>query len=337
MTASSSKKSSKVAKSTPIAPKPKSAITALQPLAGPSETKPEHVRLLATKWMASGQLKQLTESEGLVFKKGKFSKKEENALDEAIERYRTNCAMTEEQMTELIGSKNKQEMHNQFWFEIASAVPGRPLISIYHHVQRTHNPLKLQGKWTSEEDTKLIQAVKNLGAAWTQISDCVGRAASDCRDRWRNHLAIRGTKRTGKWTKEEEDKLIRIVLEVTGEQGNIDDGIFWGEVSKRMGEQRGRQQCRIKWTDSLSSTIKTGGDSPRWTRQDAHILVQRLAALDIKDDSEIDWKKIPDETWNLWSVHILQRRYRTMKNAIKGYEQMPFKGTVPLSITYSDC
>jgi hypothetical protein len=53
---------------------------------------------------------------------------------------------------------------------------------------------------------------------------------------------------TGQWTKDEEDELTRIVTEMTVKQGkDIDDDVFWGRVSERMANRRGRQQCRIKW------------------------------------------------------------------------------------------
>ena len=57
---------------------------------------------------------------------------------------------------------------------------------------------------------------------------------------------------SGAWSKEEEEELTRIVTEMTVEQGkDIDNDIFWGVVSKRMGGKRGRQQCRIKWSVPL--------------------------------------------------------------------------------------
>ena len=72
--------------------------------------------------------------------------------------------------------------------------------------------------------------------------------ASDCRDRWRNHLAHRDKRVSGSWTKEEEDQLIKIVTEMTIAQGkDQDNDVFWGIVSEKMGNRRGRQQCRIKW------------------------------------------------------------------------------------------
>jgi Myb-like DNA-binding protein REB1 len=54
--------------------------------------------------------------------------------------------------------------------------------------------------------------------------------------------------RTGQWKKEEEEELTRIVTEMTVHQGkDFDNDVFWGQVSQRMGNKRGRQQCRIKW------------------------------------------------------------------------------------------
>ena len=86
------------------------------------------------------------------------------------------------------------------------------------------------------------------GAQWEKISAIVGRASGDCRDRYRNHLENEDKRQNGPWTKEEEEELTKIVLEMTLEQGkDIDNDVFWGIVSHRMGNRRGRQQVRIKW------------------------------------------------------------------------------------------
>jgi hypothetical protein len=48
--------------------------------------------------------------------------------------------------------------------------------------------------------------------------------------------------------------------------------------------------------------------------------------MNVTDDSEIDWKLLSDEGWNLWSPHILQKRWMNMKKSIVGHEDMPFHG-----------
>lgn len=101
----------------------------------------------------------------------------------------------------------------------------------------------------------------------------------------------------GHWTKEEEDRLTDIVMDMTVKQGkDTDNDVFWGRVSELMGNTRGRQQCRIKWSvhitwssrvslpyptvlfriDSLSKDFKTDGTKTRWSQQDAYILVHKF-------------------------------------------------------------
>ncbi|KAG6903479.1 hypothetical protein C0995_005502 [Termitomyces sp. Mi166 len=238
----------------------------------------------------------------LIYKKGKFSAFEEEQLEDAIEKFRIPFM-----------TLNK----------LASAVPLRPIIAVYHHVRRTHHPLKKQGVWNADEDADLEKAVIEHGQQWEKISPIVGRMPSDCRDRYRNHIVNKNIRVFGHWSKEEEDQLTRIVTDMTVNQGrDIDSDVFWGRVSELMGGKRGRQQCRIKWTDALCKTVKTGGQKTRWSPQDAYILIHKLVALNVRDDTEIDWKLLPDPVWNLWSPHTLQRRWLTMKRGIKGWEDM---------------
>jgi hypothetical protein len=58
----------------------------------------------------------------------------------------------------------------------------------------------------------------------------------------------------------------------------------------------------------------------------------RVDSLNVRDDTEIDWKTISDPQWNLWSAHTLQRRWLTMKRSIKGHEDMTHQGTLLIFI-----
>ncbi|PPQ65964.1 hypothetical protein CVT26_010726 [Gymnopilus dilepis] len=290
-------------------------------------TNPDHAHLLATKWLNASKLAELVRDEGLVYKKGKFSAIEEQQLRSAIENYQHSKDLTGEQIKEIIFAKNDRNKDNAFWSEITAAVPLRPIIAVYHHVRRTYHPLNKQGAWQDYEDDALKQAVTDLGQQWEKVSARVGRRAADCRDRYRNHIVNREIRVMGPWSKEEEDKLIRIVTDMTVKQGkDPDNDVFWGKVSELMGGTRGRQQCRIKWTDALSKTVKNEGQKPRWSQQDAYILVHKIDSLNVRDDTEIDWKLISDPDWNLWSAHTLQRRWLTLKKSVKGYEDMTHQG-----------
>ena len=101
----------------------------------------------------------------------------------------------------------------------------------------------------------------------------------------------------------------------------------------------------VRRTDSLAPQIKNTGERPRWSPMDAYILVHKYVAtamsgmffrashviyrvdsMNVRDDTEIDWKLLPDENWNIWSAHSLQRRWLTMKRSIKGFEEMSHAG-----------
>ncbi|EJD36576.1 hypothetical protein AURDEDRAFT_117052 [Auricularia subglabra TFB-10046 SS5] len=292
-----------------------------------TENTPEHVAILTTKWMSSKKLEQLIRDEGLLVKKGKFSLPEEQAVKTAVEKYRTEHNLTEDELQDLIFAKFKRDgSQSEFWTSIALQVPQRPLVAIYHWVKRVYNPLSKQGRWSADEDNAVIDAVGALGQAWEKVSERVGRTASDCRDRWRNHLHNRDSRNMGVWTPAEEADLTRIVREMTLDQGKTaDSDIFWTEVARRMDNRRSRQQCRVKWTDSLNKRVKNDGEMPRWTHDDGVTLIYRVEALGVQHDSEINWLSLNDEDWNLWSAHQLQRRWQTMKRAVHGHEQMPLR------------
>lgn len=163
-------------------------------------------------------------------------------------------------------------------------------------------------------------------------------------------------------------KLTRIVTSMTVDKGrDADNDVFWTAVAQKMGGTRTRAQCRIKWsvlgpciristnplqhrTDSLNSSRKNNGEKPRWGNRDSYILVHkyvktyfynthiliekpRLDTLQVQHDSEIDWKTIPDDDWNLWSAHVLQVRWQAMKKSIKGHEYMSYRGNLAFSIS----
>ncbi|KZV87371.1 hypothetical protein EXIGLDRAFT_620771 [Exidia glandulosa HHB12029] len=289
-----------------------------------SVNTPEHTHVLSTKWLSSKQLNDLVETEGLLLKKGKFSKIEENAIREAIEKYRVEHNLTQDELTDLIFRKHKGgEASDGFWQEATLAVPQRGVTGVYHYVKRQYHPLGKQGKWSDDEDEALLHAVGDLGQAWEKVSEQVGRPASDCRDRYRNHLVHRDSRVVGKWSAEEEAELTRIVREQTLDKGkSADSDVFWSVVSEKMGNKRSRQQCRMKWTDSLNRVVKSDGCNPRWSQRDGLLLVQRVAALNVNHDSEIQWTKLNDDSWNIWSAHQLQRRWERLKRPVKGHEQM---------------
>lgn len=70
------------------------------------------------------------------------------------------------------------------------------------------------------------------------------------------------------------------------------------------------------------SCISASLPGPNATLHTESYSLHRVDSLNVRDDTEIDWKTLPDVGWNFWSAHSLQRRWLTLKRSIKGFEEM---------------
>ena len=67
-----------------------------------------------------------------------------------------------------------------------------------------------QGKWSAEDTAKLLQLHAERGNKWKQIGAALGRHPENCRYKHRD-LLLGETERKGKWSPEEEAKLLDLV------------------------------------------------------------------------------------------------------------------------------
>ncbi|PIA15660.1 hypothetical protein COEREDRAFT_9130 [Coemansia reversa NRRL 1564] len=141
------------------------------------------------RWFTQEHVRRL-QSEGMVFKKGKFTDEENAAIDEAVAGLAEAHGVSGEEMYgHLFQRKGHGEagkrMRKAFWPALAEALPSRQMQAIYHHVRRKIHPHNYQGAWTANEDKRLRALVAAHGPAWEAISQQLGRMGSNCRDRWR--------------------------------------------------------------------------------------------------------------------------------------------------------
>jgi hypothetical protein len=109
--------------------------------------------------------------------------------------------------------------HGKDWVTIAAMVPNRTNEQCRLQVRWVNKvyPTKWQkGKWTPEEDSKLIEAMKKHGNHWVAVAGLVSsRTDKQCRDRWVVTLGPANVKNSGKprmsWKPEEDAKLTEAV------------------------------------------------------------------------------------------------------------------------------
>ncbi|KAH3900612.1 Nsi1p SCDLUD_003604 [Saccharomycodes ludwigii] len=151
-----------------------------------------------------------------------FDSQEENAIDEYILEYCGQKGFSREDFCDRIWSNGGRK--DDFWVRLCQVLPHRTRSSIYKHVRRRYHIFEQRGKWTPEEDTKLKNLCLIKEGQWSYIGQQLGRMPEDCRDRWRNYLKCGEHKNANKWTKTEEEKLVKVVTDMLKIFNNVTEG-----------------------------------------------------------------------------------------------------------------
>jgi myb proto-oncogene protein len=136
--------------------------------------------------------------------------------------------------------------HGKNWLAVSALVPGRNNVQCHNrwinYVWPTIEGKNVSsGKWTSEEDAKIIEAVKKCGTNWIEVATGVpGRTKVQCSNRWANLGPVtinRDNAATGKWKKSEDVKMIEAVKKC---------GKDWVAVAALVPGRTNAQCCR-RW------------------------------------------------------------------------------------------
>jgi hypothetical protein len=171
------------------------------------------------------------------------------------------------------------------WGGIAALVPGRTkrqCVSRWHAtlVSNMDPTTAHAGKWTADEDNKLLDAVRAHGAYnWGAIAALVpGRTRGQCCDRWHATLDPSidpATARAGQWTADEDKKLKDAVPTHGGKN--------WESIAALV-PGRTKKQCYNRWHDNLDpsigwATARTG----KWTADEDKKLKDAVPTQDDKN------------------------------------------------------
>eukprot|EP00898_Chlorokybus_atmophyticus_P006945 jgi/Chlat1/7251/Chrsp58S06903 len=228
-------------------------------------------------------------------KHGRFSKEEDKKLAAALQQYVMDRELGAEGYEAVLKTRSNTKYRGA-WLEIAKALPRRTAKACWAHARRAYDPGNYQGKWTQEQDGQLLALFEQHGNAWLKIGQELGRAAPNCRDRWRDIRV--GGKKLSKWTHEEDVLLTQLVKQsiraqrtVQGEELADDADINWKELSAA---------TNINW-DAIAARLgsRTHGQCLR------HCLMQSGA----DDEGEVPW----DTLLPNMSGGECRNRWRTLK------------------------
>lgn len=241
-------------------------------------------------WTLNPRDKQILRKKGIKWREGPWGEDEVEILDENIKNYCLDRGY--EDPSKVIFSMSKEDRKD--FYPIISRGICRPVFAVYRRVLRDYDPNNHKGVYSQAELDMLNRLLQEHGTDYKLIAETLGRSIESVRDRCR-HLSdgrIRigkspsGQKEgnlynRGKWTTDEEKKLIIAVHEVerttkrggsgrggtmspksnpaegkgTGKEALLDD-IPWSEVAALV-QTRTASQCRRKWAETLKRSAES--------------------------------------------------------------------------------
>nr|XP_039262689.1 cyclin-D-binding Myb-like transcription factor 1 [Styela clava] len=245
---------------------------------------PENSDPVRNTWVTTKADKVQLRNSGHSWKTGKWTQDEVDLLESNIEKYCKEHGIDDAKQIIFHGSKYDRPK----FYPTISVGLNRPVFAVYRRVKRMYDSQNYRGKYSDEEIKKLKDLHAKHGRDWTLIGNQMGRSSDSVKDRCR--LVLDNEHSLGKWSAEEELKLARAVYTLTGEKygTSVTANIGWTTVAALVGT-RTEKQCRAKWLNYLNWKMCNG---KRWTKAEDATLVERIDALGVEAEDEIDWRKL---------------------------------------------
>ncbi|KAK3305861.1 uncharacterized protein B0T15DRAFT_493997 [Chaetomium strumarium] len=259
------------------------------------------------------------------YRSGPLSQTEQDAVVRAVERFRDNQAISQEEVIQLIHANLLQaqaasrQLCGHLWSSIQDACPSRPRQKLINWCRQRFHNFVARGTWTKEQDDELADLVDAHGKKWSFIAGLINRHQKDVRDRWRNYLICREKIKTDVWSEDEEERLRELVeqaMETIREKlpehsrKSPEQLINWLAISEEMGHTRSRLQCMEKWKrmraaepiPDKAATVLPPGSSWRLEKARAELrkfsvndkftLVRAVRDSGVGTDKKINWAHI---------------------------------------------
>ncbi|XXH01575.1 Sphingosine N-acyltransferase lag1 [Hypoxylon texense] len=285
---------------------------------------------------------------------GAFSEFELRNITQAVERWRDEHELTQEQVNNLIQGNPKEVKSQEFWARVVATCPNRKRQKIINQCRRKFHNFVARGKWTTEQHDELKRLWEIHGNKYSVIGKLINRYPEDVRDRVRNYVVCGDNRRSDPWTKEEENKLESIISEalavIRAEQENgaipadepEEELIDWQRVSVMMDRTRSRLQCITKWklmmrqkqagegsidgsaVASVHETVmKAREEAEAMSSEERYNLIKAIRAYRTQADSRIPWAKIREKKMGpQWTRPTLMLVWYRLKHSVADWDTM---------------
>uniref|UniRef100_A0A8C9RWV9 Transcription termination factor 1, tandem duplicate 6 n=1 Tax=Scleropages formosus TaxID=113540 RepID=A0A8C9RWV9_SCLFO len=280
--------------------------------------------------------------EGLSLRRGRFTAEENERLVQNVSDFLALTGI--DNATKLFFPQRYPEekqhitkMKAQYGFhsELAAGIP-RPWHDVYSRGRKLFNNFQHQGRYTEDDLKSLLKFHTLYGPNWMKISEITGRSNLSLEKRF-SHLAYS----KGKWSEEEEKKLVRIIrkhLLKQVEPGSAEDGqgatirkeklyskLPWIEVAQEM-ETRSWSQCRVKWMGILKKKMTSGQKvyEGRKSLKAKIKLIEALYSMNVEDVADVDWEKLTGAIGNVPPAYVQARFYKLKVTTVPKWQNMDF-------------
>ncbi|KAI3476127.1 hypothetical protein L1887_62346 [Cichorium endivia] len=305
--------------------------------------------LLVERVYSSDMLAKLERTIGLKYKKGRFTKEEQDTIKNGIAEFMKQKNLSEDDFQELLYNyrdRGWEKWYTELWKDLAGRLDGRPNIAVRLHVRTNKSQFRRQGRYTLAEDYEIRRRMGELREDAASVAKRLGRLNQDVLSRFVK-LQVKDEMAEGPTWTGEEDKAVLAALEQykTEHPGEV---ISWKAIATMMGNKRSYKVYSNLFSN-IRSRVDRSGTSPRrdygttgegdeaeasqhavrgnnrhptraeldnsvWIPgEDDLILLQRLNFQDTLTQDSVRWADLSFETWQ-WPSDTLKQQFEQIKS-----------------------
>ncbi|NXG51611.1 TTF1 factor, partial [Psilopogon haemacephalus] len=293
--------------------------------------------------------------QGIAVRFGRFTQKENDQIQKNVEEFLSLTGIDSAEKL-LFSYKYPEERKtiqrlktkHQFCEKISAGIP-RPWRLIYYRARKIYDPNIRKGKYSNEEEKKLLRYQARHGNDWKTISAMMSRSTLSL---GRKYSIIKSAVNNGHWSKKEIQKLTHAVEEVIKkrieeEEAEEEENVLpssetssrdlliereklyynlpWTEIETKVGTRNWRQ-CKQKWHTILRARMNKGKEVIRGNEalQMKINLIKRLHEMQVEDINDVKWIEVCNAIGDFPSSYLQDKFYKLKISCVPLWRRKTF-------------